>query len=333
MPQNNKLSGAAAGMIRAALIILVAVIIYLLICSSTSVFYRNFMSKAKKIARIPGLSDGFIPQGICYCDALDAYLCCGYMASGPSRLYVIPADGGDVRELLLRRENGEDYTGHAGGVSSSGDHIWISNQKKAFHLTTAAIAEAEDGDYVAFDGYFGVSVNASFTFSDEEYFWIGEYHLGDKYKTRDENHRTAPDGSEHGAIIYGYKRDDAAVYGVDPESPSIALSVCDIVQGFCVTADGKYVLSTSGGMSNSHLYIYDCKDTTPTDSITFGGCAIPLYYLDSTTLCDSITLPRMSEDLDYHNGRVLIAFESGAGKYGGWIIPFATKHIMGCEID
>lgn len=328
----NEASGAVAGVLRAAAIILVALLIYLLICSSTGIFYNRFMSSAKKIARIPGLSEGFIPQGICYCEALDAYLCCGYLDDGPSRLYVIPADGGEVRGLLLRRENGEDYIGHAGGVSSSGEHIWISNQKKAFHLTAAAVAEAADGSYVAFDGYFGVSVNASFTFADEEYFWIGEYHLGDKYKTRDENHRITPDGSEHGAMIYGYKRDDTTVYGVDPERPSIALSVRDIVQGFCVTDDGRYLLSTSAAMDNSHLYIYDCRNVTPTDHVTYGGREIPLYYLDSTTMTDSITLPRMSEDLDYHDGRVLVAFESGAGKYGGWMIPFAIKHIMGFEI-
>lgn len=44
-------------------------------------------------------------------------------------------------------------------------------------------------------------------------------------------------------------------------------------------------------------------------------------------------MPHMSEDLDYHNGKVCIAFEAGAHKYGGGLIPFSLKHIMGFELD
>lgn len=331
---NAKLSAPAKGALRVAVIIVAVLLIYILICSSTGIFYRRFMKNSQRIARIPGLDDGFIPQGFCYSDALGAWLCCGYLTEkGPSRIYVIGNDGKLVKTLSLMRESGEDYTGHAGGISSSGEHVWISNQKKAFHLTASAIAEAEDGGYVSFDGYFGVSVNASFTFSDEDLFWIGEYHSGEKYKTRDENHRTAPDGSQYGAMIYGYARDDSMPYGVDPEKPVTALSVRDIVQGFCVTSSGKYVLSTSAGLASSHLYIYDCTGIKSTDTVMYGGRSIPLYYLDSSAAVDTVTLPHMSEDLDYHNGRVCIAFEAGARKYGGGLLPFSLRYFMGYALD
>ena len=73
----QKLSRPAAGAVKAAIIIAAAVLIYILICSSTGIFYHRFMSGSKKIARIPGLSDNFVPQGVCYCDELDAWLLCG----------------------------------------------------------------------------------------------------------------------------------------------------------------------------------------------------------------------------------------------------------------
>lgn len=330
----HKLSGPAAGAVKAAAIIAAVIIVYLLICSSTGIVYRRFMKDSEKIARIPGLGDGFIPQGVCYSEAIGAWLCCGYTTDGsPSRLYVIGEDGKVAKMLLLQRENGDVYTGHAGGVSSSGEHIWISNAKKAFHLTASAVEAAGDGDSLAFDGYFGVGVNASFTFADDNYFWIGEYHSGDKYQTADSNHMTTPDGSEHGAIIYGYELDDSARFGVDPDSPVIALSVRDIVQGFCVTDSGKYVLSTSAGAASSHLYIYDCTGKPSTGSISYGGKDVPLYCLDSEVLVDAVKMPHMSEDLDYHDGKVCIAFEAGAHKYGGGLIPFSLKHIMGFELD
>lgn len=174
----HKFSAPAVGALRAAIIIVAVILIYILICSSTGIFYNRFMKNAEKIARIPGLGDGFIPQGFCYSDALGAWLSCGYFDDAPSRIYVIGTDGKLIKSLALRRENGDDYTGHAGGISASGEHVWISNQKKAFHLTATAISEAADGSAVSFDGYFGVNVNASFTFADENYFWIGEYHSG-----------------------------------------------------------------------------------------------------------------------------------------------------------
>lgn len=329
-----KLSPPAKGALRAAIIIAAVILVYILVCSSTGIFYHRFMKGSRRIAAIPGLGDGFIPQGFCYSDAVGAWLCCGYLSDGgPSRVYVIGNDGKLLKTLSIKRENGDDYTGHAGGISASGEHVWISNQKKAFHLTAAAINAAEDGGVVSFDGYFGVNVNASFTFSDEDCFWIGEYHSGEKYKTRDENHRTSPDGSEYGAMIYGYARDDSMPYGVDPEKPVIALSVRDIVQGFCVTSSGRYVLSTSAGLASSHLYIYDCTNTQSTDTVTYGGREIPLYYLDSKTAADTVTLPHMSEDLDYHDGMVCIAFEAGAKKYGGGLLPFSIKHFMGYALD
>ncbi len=328
----NKLSGPAAGALKAAAIIAAVLLVYLIVCSSTGIVYRRFMSGSEKIARIPGLKEGFIPQGVCYSDPLGAWLCCGYTKDGsPSRLYVIGEDGEVIKMLLLHRENGEIYTGHAGGVSASGEHIWISNAKKAFHLTASAVEAAADGDAVSFDGYFGVGVNASFTFADENYFWIGEYHKDDKYQTADSNHLTAPDGSAHGALIYGYARDDSMRFGVDQDKPALALSVRDIVQGFCVTDSGKYVLSTSAGVASSHLYIYDCTGAQSSGSVSYGGRDVPLYYLDSTVLTDTVTLPHMSEDLDFHNDRICVAFESGARNYGGGLIPFSLKYIMGFD--
>lgn len=330
----NRMQTPAVGALKIAVCVLAAaVVVYIAICVSTGLFYPRFMRGSQKLAAVPGLSDGFIPQGVCYSDSLKAWLVCGYFDDAPSRIYVVGSDGEVQKSMPLYRENGEEYTGHAGGISACGEHIWVSNQKKAFHLTATAVEEAEDDSPLCFDGYFGVGVNASFTFADDRWFWIGEYHMGDKYKTADANHMTSPDGSEHGAIIYGYHIDASEKYGVSTEGPLIALSVRDIVQGFCVTDSGKYVLSTSSALASSHLYIYDCSECEADGTIRYGGRDIPLFYLDSTRLVDTVTLPHMSEDLDYHDGMVVVNFEAGAKKYGFGLLPCSVRHIMGFELD
>lgn len=328
----NKTKNTKKTILTIAICIVAFLLLYTLLCYSTPLFYSEFMSNSEKLINIPGLSSGFIPQGICYCEKLNAYLCCGYYKNSPSMIYVIDNDG-NVKSLYLEKENGDSYTGHAGGISTTNEHVYISNQKKAFHIPLDAIENALDGDTVAFDGHFDVGVNASFTFANEEFFFIGEYANGDSYKTRDENHLVTADGSNHNAIIYGYKIDLSFPYGVDTTKPVIALSVRDIVQGFCVTTSGKYVLSTSAGLSNSHFYIYDCSNVTTSDYITYDGNDIPLYYLDSTTLVDTVVLPHMSEDLDYHDGMVCVGFEAGAIKYGAGLLPFSLKSVRGYKID
>lgn len=42
---------------------------------------------------------------------------------------------------------------------------------------------------------------------------------------------------------------------------------------------------------------------------------MPLYYLDSDNLTETVVMPPMSEELVYRDGRVQVMYESACNKY------------------
>ena len=91
-------------------------LLYAVFCMvSTPLFYPQFSQSAERLHSIPNLWGGFIPQGVTKAEDRDGYFVCGYMSGdNPSRIYRIDADGSET-EILLAKEDGSAYTGHAGG--------------------------------------------------------------------------------------------------------------------------------------------------------------------------------------------------------------------------
>ena len=82
---------------------------------------------------------------------------------------------------------------------------------------------------------------------------------------------------------------------------------------------------------NSFLKIYDIKDEADGE-FNNNGKSIPLYYLDSGRFIKDLKMPRMSEDIEFVDGGILVSFEAGASKFYGGIIPFAEKHSVIVDI-
>ncbi|MBP5552094.1 MAG: hypothetical protein J6X41_01795, partial [Spirochaetales bacterium] len=71
------------------------------------ILYPDFSRQAEKGVLIPDLSKGFTPQGVSYLDGEECTLICGYYpGSEASRIYMV-YDDGRVKEIPLKRENGE----------------------------------------------------------------------------------------------------------------------------------------------------------------------------------------------------------------------------------
>ena len=307
------------------------VVLYCLVDISAPLFYREFYKNAERSVRIPGLNEAFVPQGFAYSEELGSYLVCGYMSnSEQSRIYIVDGDG-HYKEIRLNNQDGSSYTGHAGGISCNGENVYISNNKKIFHLSLEALRSAKDLESISFDGSFDVPCRSSFTFCDSEMLYVGEFYT-EGYNTSADHRLQSADG-EHNAFLFGYKLSEKGKFGVsNTEVPDIVYSLCDKVQGMCMTEDGRVVLSTSYGLANSELKIYDTSKATRLD-YKYNEALIPLYILDSESMENSVTMPLGSEDIDIYNGQVVIGFEFGAKKYGGGLIPFAIENIMLYRIE
>ncbi|MBO4716862.1 MAG: hypothetical protein J5599_03110 [Spirochaetales bacterium] len=305
-----------------AVIIVFLVVYGLAMLFGRQILYPGFSRYAEKGVRIPGLSEGFTPQGVSFLEEADCTLICGYYpGSEASRIYLVDGNG-EVKEIPLKRENGEIYTGHAGGLTAAGDYVYISNASKLFVLRTSDILNAGSGEYVSFIGNVPVPCRASFCASDGEYVYVGDYHaLG--YET-DESHRIRTADGESKAMVFAYRLDEHMEYGLETV-PSKAFAVRDHVQGFTVW-QGNAVMSCSHGFSTSHLYSYSIG--SPDGTFVQDGKEIPLYILDSRKQNGNLRMPHMSEDIEIHDGKVLVGFESAARKMLAGLIPCSLRNIM-----
>ncbi len=286
--------------------------------------YIDVEDYTTELFEIPGLDEDFVPQGICFVDALNSFAVSGYSsASGEgdeviSRIYLIDNETKQVKKLLLLKPDGSAFDYHAGGIASNGNDVWVAsggsekNGGFAYHITTDVLLNAQNGDKVQFDGRFQTEAKASYMYCDGTMLWIGEFY------NRDNPVNSAHSYGDNSAICCGYELPINVDYTAEEQFvPDVVLSIPDQVQGMAFTDNGEVVFSTSyGRRNNSVMHIYSDYKSWKADTIkVFGEETVPLYVADKDSRITKITMPTLMEALDYYNGRLYLIFESGAEKY------------------
>jgi len=300
---------------KVALIVLIAIVgLLVLVLGGLNLakfaIYKDYYSVKTDVCGNPGLTDGFVCQGIASADEKGVILVSGYMADdSASRIYVTTTDSESYYVQLKKGDKA--FTGHAGGVATTGDKVYVASGNKIWTLSLTEILAAKNGDYV--DVGEGIKVNneASFVYTDEQYLYVGEFHDGGKYNIVGHENQTAE--GTHYAICTKYALDDLS-------TPVKVYSIRNKVQGICFTPDGKVVMSTSYGLTDSVYYVYDESEATDSGKTMDGA---PLFYLD--TLKKEMKGPAMSEDLDYYDGQIITMTESASNKYIFGKFFFANK--------
>ena len=271
--------------------------------------YRDYYNAETALCKNPGLSNGFVCQGIAAADGSAQILISGYMKDKQaSRIYVTNAENESYYVTL--HCDGEAYTGHAGGIAVAGDFGYIANANKIYTFTLADVLNAENGASVNIGQGVKINNKASFLYSDGEYLYVGSYMSPDREPTAEHIFETAE--GTHSAIC--------SVYPIaDLSAPVQIYSLRDYVQGICFTPDGKIVLSTSHGLTSSVYYIYERDSATESGQMLDGA---PVYYLEKTAA--EIKGPAMAEGLDYFDGKIITLTESASDKYIFGKLFFAT---------
>lgn len=271
--------------------------------------YKEFYSIRTNICKNPGLSDGFVCQGIAADEENEIFLVSGYMKDkSASRIYITNEQNDSYHVSLVK--GGEDFTGHAGGIAVTRGTVYLASGKRIYSLPLSVLLEAEAGEVIEIGEGVRVNNSASFVFTDEEYLYVGEFHDGGAYQT---SHTYMTPSGENNAIISRYKLGKL-------DAPDRIYSIPDKVQGVAFTPDGKIVFSTSYGITDSVYYVYDASEIIPTEHTLDGA---PVYFLGECI--KKIKGPAMSEDLDWYEGRVISLSESASDKYIFGKLFFANK--------
>lgn len=270
--------------------------------------YPDYYDMKSNLCINPGLSDGFVCQGITAADD-EVILVSGYMKDhGPSRIYV--TNENNESYFVTVNIDGEAYDGHAGGIAYHDGTVYLVSDDAIHVIDFDGIKNADNGGAVNVERVVPVNNQGSFAFADGNYLYVGEFHDGGAYVT--EHPYETPSGTNY-AIVSRYN------YG-DLENPDRIYSLPNKVQGFAVTPEGKIILSTSYGLKDSYFYAYEESEAYASEHTLDGA---PVYFLGE---CKQETkAPAMAEGLAIYKGEVITLFESACDKYIFGKFFFANK--------
>lgn len=271
--------------------------------------FKDFRSESA----IPGLNDGACPQGITNYRVTntitktdsdgnkteikkqDYFFISAYFKNGPSRIYVIGSESGEIGYVTLLNTDGSDHIGHVGGIATNGRYLWVGSDDTVYvarygktnsdNVALDIIEKAEKHGSVKFTNSFKANCGAAFLYyydadqngaagtpSASDYLYVGEFYRAGNYDTNEKHHLTTKNGETNRAFAYEYRvsnstsDDSVEAYGLYPSDgigenklkvPKIQkiFSLPNEIQGFARTQSG-IVLSQSYGLKNSHILYY-----------------------------------------------------------------------------
>jgi hypothetical protein len=302
--------------------------------------YADYLAMSKANAVVPGLTEGYVPQGIAYDAAHDWMLISYYRKGGdPGLISAVDMKSGKlVKSVQLFTSPTAPYTGHAGGIAASKAHGWIASQDAIYPFNLQDIERAEDMGKLVLSAPVKTESRADYMTTDNGVLWVGEY-AGFSYPVKDATHHMqSRDQEKYTAWVSGYSLtaddslDTSRVFATSGAIiPDRILSVPDDVQGMAI-GQGHVVLSTSNGKGDSHLFVYklDLNDSPHATTAKFGSPAVPVWFLDGHDLLRDVMAPPMAEGMFVHDGSLYTLFESGAAEYRG-SVPYALDKVYATD--
>ena len=287
------------------------------------ILFAKFYFNASTEFKTPGVSDGFIQQGFDFVEEENVYLTSGYMKDGSSsRVYITSKDGKTLGFTKLRNQTGGRNDTHAGGIAHYGEFVYVCNGSGSNGIEVFRLSDILSKNEARCIGTIDLGIAPAFVYVDKasNTLYSGNFHKDETvYLSPEEYKMTTPAGDSNTALIGAYDLDPnaKATFGVKDENAEIVYSIPSKVQGMLITPDNKLVLTTSWGVSKSHLLIYDfAKINEKSDKTTRAlGYTAPLYFVDSANLVKDVKAPPMAEEVVYMDGKIYIMNESASAKY------------------
>ena len=278
---------------------------------------------------IPGLYEGFIPQGLFYEEENDIFLISGYYKDKvqPSRVIVVDGEGNFVKSVGCLTLKGNKATGHFGGIAAFKDNVYVATTSVTHVLSLSEILSAEDDGYVHIQKELYTDTTCSYVNVCDGVLYIGEFTdiTIDDVKGAT-NIYTSKLGEKFFSRCNAFILDENGVYGIKADrideegnlTPDFAVTTPFKVQGMTRLNDGSFVFTASStAITNSRVYKY--KDVTagePDEIIKVNDTDVPLYYCDMFDKTGYYRVPTYLEEITlYKDGSVYIITESAASAY------------------
>lgn len=302
--------------------VILAIIAFLLVQLFFRLPYNEYYKNSSAEFDIPGIREGFVPQGFDYDEGRALFIVSGYMKEkAPSPVYIFDRSGSVNKRLTLLTDKGEAYTGHSGGIAVHGDYVYLAGGRGGYFYVYdyTDFLRAHDGDEIECLGKFSTKKSAddyvavSFIADSDTHLWIGEFYYGEDYETLDSHKMYTWGGEYHQALAVTFAFDENAEFGISP-TPDAAYSLPDKVQGIAFNGS-DILLSTSYSIDASRIYIHSTDVMYYEHAYNVLGTQVKLFALDSRSLVGEIKAPPMAEEIAVIDGRLYIMNESASDKY------------------
>ena len=284
-------------------------------------WHNEFYKNAQAEFSIPGLKEKFVPQAFTKIDGQNKFIVGGYMSDGAaSRYYLIDGVNKQVVKYFTLSIDGEDYVGHACGVTSYGNHLWTcSNEGEggtAYRFLLSDVENVENGKSVEIKDSFATNNGADNIMVSGNMLWVGEFYREGNYETDESHHIKTRSGETNMAVAFGYELNSSNENGLQDTIPDKAISTRGLVQGVAITQDGNIILSTSYSLPASTIYCYkNVLAEEKHSTIKVNEIDVDLWFLDGESLLNEVSAPAMTEEIVAYNGKLYILNESACKKY------------------
>ena len=277
--------------------------------------YKEFAMNSSKLATIPGLKEGAIPQGMCYSKKYNMIIISAYhQGNASSVLFFLDFNTGKlVKTIRLINKDGTPFLGHAGGIATDEENFWISDNYKVYSYDLEELVYSANMESASFKESFETTTKADFLAYHNGILWIGEYHYSFIYQTKEEHHVTSSEGKKYNALLMGYE-----IKEKDFSIPSYVIAIPDRVQGLTFSNNNEIIISQSfWSFQSSNIKILDNvleKDNSENYYIVKDK-KVPLWFLDESIALYNLELPPMSEGVFFKNNQIYVLFESASNYY------------------
>ena len=261
---------------------------------------------------IPGLQQGYIPQGLAYDLSKELMFISHYSEDAPSVVSVVnTVTGKIVASVSLLDANGEPERGHVGGLAVVGDSLIVTSDNRVLRFKLSEFTSKDVAESVAAVSVHSCETKASFGAESPKFLWVGEFALGIKFRTKAGHHMKDRRGVRKLAWVCGYERFESM------GAPQCVLSVRQKVQGMCVDGNRIYLSVSYGRTKRSLIVVYrNPIGSEPHKMVELdNGTEVPLWFLDGENYVGELGIPPMSEGIVMIGDRLAVLFESGAGKF------------------
>lgn len=310
------------------IIILISLILFVaVVLIAARCYFRipvsDYYRASEKAFIIPGTNDGFIAQGIEYDSEHQFFIVTGYMKDGSaSPVYLVKPDGRSPEKIVrLAKPDGLPYSGHAGGIALYNGRVYVADGADIglYVYNYQSILDANDNTSVNAIGFLSTSVSEedyikpSFVSIRDGMLFVGEFYRDIDYPSPEQHKITTSAGDYQQALGAFYAFDESCDFGLNM-TPECIYTLPDQAQGICFDS-GKVYISTSWGISKSHILVFDESRIQEQGNIDLLGSTLPLYSLDSAALIVDKEIAPMSEEIVIIDGGMYVMCESASDKY------------------